>query len=63
MVEIELSDGQQDSGERQVRAEPTKERLNARERSVDQRGVLLTHTVQDTHRLNQTLREETGPPQ
>jgi len=59
VVEVELSDGQQDSGKRQVRAEPAEQRLNARERPVDQRGVLATHAVQDTHRLHQTLSEET----
>lgn len=60
MVEVELCYGQQDSGKWQICAEPTKERLDARERSVDQRGVLATHTVQYTHRLHQTLRGETG---
>lgn len=63
MVEVELSYGQQDSGKRQVGAEPTKERLDARKRSEDQRGVLPTHTVEDTHRLHQTLTEETGQTQ
>ncbi len=60
MVEVELCDGQQDSGKRQIQAEPPKESLDARERSVDQRGVLDTHEVQDTHSFDQTLREETG---
>lgn len=60
VVEVELCYGQQDSGKRQVWAEPTKEPLDARKRSEDQRGVLHTHAVQDTHRLHQTLREGTG---
>lgn len=60
MVEVELCDGQQNSGKRQVRAEPTKEGFDAWERSVDQRWVLYTNTVQDTHSLHQTLREKTG---
>lgn len=58
VVEVELCDGQQNSGEGQVRAEPTEERLDAREGPVDQRGVLHTHAVQDTHRLHQALGEE-----
>lgn len=63
VVEVELCYGQQHSGKHQVRAEPTKERLNAWKRSVHQRGVLYTHTVQDTHCLHQALKEETGQTQ
>lgn len=63
VVEVELCYRQQDSGKWQVRAEPTKKRLNAWERSVDQWGVFYTHTVQDTHRLHQALEEETGQTQ
>lgn len=55
VVEVELCYRQQDSGKRQVWAEPTKERLNARKRPVHQRGVFYTHTVQDSHCLHQAL--------
>lgn len=60
MVEVELRYGQQNSGERQIWAEPTEERLDAREGSVDQRWVFYTHTVQYTHSLHQALKEVTG---
>lgn len=58
MVEVELRYGQQDSGKRQVGAEPAKERLDARERSEDQRGVLSTHAVQYADGLHETLRRK-----
>lgn len=63
MVEVELCYGQQDSGKCQVWAEPTEERLDARECSVDKWGILYAHTIQDTHRLHQALGEETGQTQ
>lgn len=59
MIEVKLRYGQQDSGKRQVWAEPTEECFNAREGSVDQRWVFYTHTVQYTHGLHQALKEET----
>lgn len=58
MVEVELSYRQQDPGERQVRAEASKECFDVGVRAVDQRRVLWTHTVQYAHGLHQTLRQE-----
>lgn len=60
MIEVELRYGQQDSGKQQIWAEPTEERLDAREGSVDQRRVFYTHTVQYAHSLHQALKEVAG---
>lgn len=55
VVEVELRYGQQHPGERQIRAQPTKQGLYRRERTEDQGGLLNAHAVQDAHCLRHAL--------